>query len=661
MSIEARLLNWRIFFSEKLNHLATAVPSNRWRYVLRNLFGSDAAPCMTKCQKPELKSTLFEELPDKMSGVELPFPNMSPTVNKDMSAPQASFMKSLFFGQIREDLVFPYPRLKAEASESVTMILDAVHKFAKDQVHSAEWDEKGEMPREMVSSLAEMGLLGLAVPEEFGGLSLPQMAYARVFEEIAGIDASLAVTMGAHQSIGYKALLLFGNADQKKKYLPRLASGELIACYCLTEPGSGSDAASIKTRAVLSSDGKHFVLNGSKLWITNGGIASFMTVFAKTETEEGGKKKEKVTCFVLELPAEGVTAGPSEHKLGIRASWTNAITFENVKVPIENVIGEVGHGFKVAMGVLNHGRMGLAAGCVGGAKNAIAASIQHANERVQFQKKLGEFGMIQEKIGRMITNCYAAESMAFMTTALIDRGDLDYSIESAAAKIFCSEMLWEVVDENLQIWAGSGYMKEYPYERWIRDARINRIFEGTNEILRAFIALTGMQGPGQELAGLADAIKYPLKGLGLVSDFAVRKIKQSVVGESITKSHPSLKKMAGVLEEYAVEFSTQVEVLLRRHGREIPLRQFAQKRIADIAIDFYAMICVLSRVTRALEEKGAQKCELELAITEAFFMRANRRVRGNFKAIDRNDDDAMKLIAAKAFEFGKYPFDSLKS
>jgi acyl-CoA dehydrogenase family protein 9 len=474
------------------------------------------------------------------------------------------------------------------------------------------------------------------------------------------VDGSLAVTLGAHQSIGYKALLLFGTEDQKKRYLPRLASGQLIASYCLTEPGSGSDAASIKTKATLSSDGKHYIIEGNKLWITNGGIASFMTVFAKTEVEDKGEKKEKVSCFILELPAEGISIGPAEHKLGIRASWTNAVHFDKVKVPVENVVGGVGQGFKVAMGVLNHGRLGLAAGCVGGAKKCIKASTEHVLERVQFQKKLAEFGLIQEKIGRMMMNAYAAESMVYMTTSLIDRKDIDYSLESAIAKVFASEMLWECADENLQIWAGAGYMKEYPYERWLRDSRINRIFEGTNEILRAFIALSGMQGPGQELAGLAEAIKYPLKGLGPVSDFAFRKIKQNIVGESITKAHPSLKKMAGVIEEYAVEFATNVEVLLRRHGKQIHLRQFAQKRIADIAIDFYAMACILSRVTRAIEEKGGpEKCELELALAEAFFMRANRRIRGNFKSIDRNDDDAMKLIAAKAYELGGYPFDSL--
>ncbi len=573
-------------------------------------------------------------------------------------------MKSLFFGQIREDLVFPYPRPKSEVTEAVRMIIDTLEKFGKDQVKSAEWDEKGAMPREIVSYMAELGILGMAVPEELGGLGLPQSGYARIMQELARHDGSLAVTAGAHQSIGYKALLLFGTDEQKKKWLPKLASGQLIACYCLTEPGSGSDAASIKTKATLSPDGKHYILNGNKLWITNGGIATFMTVFAKTEVEETDRKtgkkekKEKVTAFFLELPAEGVSAGPEEHKLGIRASWTNAIHFDNVKVPVENVCGQIGGGFKVAMGVLNHGRMGLAAGSVGAAKNALKASIQHANERVQFQKKIGEFGMVKEKIGRMAANIYAAESMTYMTTALIDRGDVDYSLESAAAKVFASEVCWECVDENVQIWGGNGFMKEYPYERWLRDARINRIFEGTNEILRAFIALSGMQGPGQELAGLAKAMEYPLKGLGLVGGYLQRKVKQSVVGESIEKAHPSMHKLAGILEEHVVEFATQVEVLLRRHGKEIHLRQFAQKRIADIAIDMYAMTCVLARVSRSIQEKGKEKCELEIAMAEAFFMRANRRIRGNFKAIDRNDDDYMKFIAGKLYELGDYPLDA---
>ncbi|MBC7398225.1 MAG: acyl-CoA dehydrogenase family protein [Bdellovibrionales bacterium] len=577
-----------------------------------------------------------------------------------MSAQEQSFMKSLFFGQIREEYIFPYPKPKAETKESVTMILDAIDKFGKDVVKSAEWDEKGEMPREIVTMLAEMGLTGLAVPEDLGGLGLPQSGYARIFQDIAALDSSLAVTLGAHQSIGYKALLLFGNEEQRKRFLPRLASGELIGAFCLTEPSSGSDAASIQTKAELSSDGKSYILSGNKLWITNGGIAGFFTVFAKTIVVENGEKKEKVTCFAVELPSAGVIIGPAEHKLGIRASWTNAVHFDNVKVPIENMIGEVGHGFKIAMGILNHGRLGLAAGCVGGAKNAIKASIEHATSRTQFKKKLIEFGMIKEKIARMVINNYVAESMVYLTTHLIDRGDMDYSMESAASKVFCSEMLWEAVDENLQIWAGNGYMKEYPYERWLRDARINRIFEGTNEILRAFVALSGMQGPGQELAGLAKAMAFPLKGYGVVAEYATRKVKQNLFGESITKGHPRLKKLAAYIEEYTLELSQQSDVLLRRHGKEIHMKQFAQKRIADVAIDLFAMCCTLSRVTQSIEEKGEEKAQLEIAIAESFFMRANRRIKGNFKAMDRNEDELMKLIADQVAEIGAYPFDIFK-
>ncbi|MFZ9595091.1 MAG: acyl-CoA dehydrogenase family protein [Bdellovibrionia bacterium] len=570
-----------------------------------------------------------------------------------------SLMKSLFFGEIREDLLFPYPQVGEEASDQLRMTLDSIERFAQDKVHSSSWDEKGAMPKEIVADLSELGVMGVAVPEEWGGLGFPQFGYARIMEEMGGIDASLATTLGAHQSIGYKALLLFGTEEQKSKYLPRLASGELIACYGLTEPQSGSDAASIQSRAVLSADGTHYVLSGSKLWITNAGIATFMTVFAKTEVlDKDGQKKEKVTCFFLELPAEGVSIGPAEHKLGIRASWTNAVYFDQVKIPAGQVIGGVGQGFKVAMGVLNHGRLGLAAGCVGGGKRALQAAIAHANERVQFQKRIGEFEMIQEKIGRMAVNLFAAESMVYMTADLMDRKTVDYSIESAIVKVFASEMIGELTDENLQIWGGAGFMKEYPYERWVRDARINRIFEGANEVLRAYIALAGMQAPGQQLAGLAEAIQHPLKGIGQVSHFAIRVMKRNLLGQSLSRPHSRLQEMTGILEEYATEFAIQVEGLLKRHGRKIALQQFVQKRVADIAIDLYAMSCILSRVTASLEQKSEAQCELELALADSFFVRANRRVRGNFKAMESNDDEGMKRIAERLYEQGKYPFDA---
>jgi acyl-CoA dehydrogenase family protein 9 len=221
-------------------------------------------------------------------------------------------------------------------------------------------------------------------------------------------------------------------------------------------------------------------------------------------------------------------------------------------------------------------------------------------------------------------------------------------------------MLWETVDENIQIWAGNGFMKEYPYERWLRDARINRIFEGTNEILRAFVALSGMQGPGEELAGLAKAIQHPLKGLGVVTDYATRKVRQGVFGESISKAHPRLKKLAGMLEEHTLELSQQVETILKRHGKQVHLMQFAQKRVADVVIDLYAMYCVLSRVSSSIEAQGEEKAQMEIAIAEGFFSKAHRRIRGNFKAMTRNEDEIMKFIAEKSYELGGYPYDVFK-
>jgi len=556
--------------------------------------------------------------------------------------------------------MFPFPKMTEDVTETVSMINEAINKFAAEHVESEKWDKEAAMPREIVDLCSEMGLMGLLVEERFDGLGLPMIAYSRIFEELGVHDGSLTVTIGAHQSIGYKALLLFGTEEQNAKYLPKLATGEMIAAFCLTEPSSGSDAASIKSKAVLSDDGTHYSISGSKLWITNGGIADFLTVFAKVDVEVNGEIKEKVTCFVVEAATEGITVGPPEEKMGIKASWTNEIHFENVKVPVENIVGEPGKGFKVAMGILNHGRLGLAGGCIAGIKQCIRASVEHANERRQFKKKLIEFGMVQEKIATMAVNLYAAESMSYWTANLIDRGDVDYSMESAAAKVFASEALWDALDENIQIWGGLGFMKEYPYERWMRDARIFRIFEGTNEILRAFIGLSGMQGPGEELAGLAEAIKYPLKGLGPVTDFAVRRIKRSVLGTSVEGAHPALKRITGVLEQTTTEFADHVESALRKHGKKIFLKQFVQKRLADIAIDCFGLAAVLARTTRVLEDRGSpEKCSLELELAHSFAFAAKRRIKANMRGMTKNDDESLKDIANALSGIGHYPFDIL--
>src|SRR5438105_9635728 len=527
---------------------------------------------------------------------------------------QASFGKSLFFGEILEDQIFPYPEMPRDQAELVAPICDAIDEYMAS-IETRKLDRIGEFPPELLQSLREMGLFGVIVPEEHGGLGLSNTGYARVMQQVASWDGSIAVTLGAHSSIGFKGLLLFGSEEQKRKYLPRLASGEMIAAFCLTEPGSGSDAFSIKTNAQRQGD--FYVLNGQKLWITNGGIADFYTVFAKT-TPDTPAQKGKITAFIVTRDLGGVSHGPHEDKMGIRASNTTAVFFDNVRVPAANVIGEEGKGFKVAMSILNHGRTGLGAGAVGGQKRLLQLAAEHAGTRKQFGRPIGEFGLIKEKLGRMAMRCYVSESLCYLVSATIDRRGGDYSVEGAATKIYNSEALWIAADQALQIAGGMGYMREQPYERILRDVRINRIFEGTNEILRLYVGLTGVQKPGEYLQGLgkelARALNDPIKSLGVLRDYGLRKVRQTIpYGRTqITKAHESLRKQVANVEDAVQELASLTESVLRRHGRQIVEQQFATRRLAEVAICLMAMLAVISRTTSLIERHGVARSENEL-------------------------------------------------
>ena len=572
--------------------------------------------------------------------------------------PQASFGKSLFFGEILEDQFFPYPEMDAASKETVSAICDAIDKFMAT-VDTRKLDRDAEIPAALLQQLRDLGLFGLIVPEEFGGLGLTNSGYARVMEQLASWDGSITVTLGAHSSIGFKGLLLVGTPEQKKKYLPKLATGEMIACFCLTEPGSGSDAFSIKTRAEKSKDGKHFVLNGQKLWITNGALADFFTVFAKTADD-------KITAFAVTRDMGGVTHGPHEDKMGIRGSATNAVFFEDVKVPVENVLGEEGKGFKVAMSILNHGRTGLGSGAVGGQRRLLQLAAAQANDRKQFGRPIGSFGLMKEKLGRLAINIYVSESLCYLISATIDRGGVDYSLEGAATKVFNSEALWTAADEALQIAGGMGYMREPVYEQAMRDARINRIFEGTNEILRLYVGLTGAQKPGEYLKGLgkdlAKAMSAPIKSLGLVTEYGRRKMSQRTgLGRAhITKAHESMKREVAWIEDCVAELAGLTETLLRRHGKEIVEKQFATKRMADIAIDLIAMTAVLSRTTMFIAKSGEAACRNELDMTRAFCREAHRRIKATLRASQRNNDEEIKAVADRILADGKYQHDVLK-
>ncbi|UJR81024.1 acyl-CoA dehydrogenase family protein [Sandaracinus amylolyticus] len=572
-----------------------------------------------------------------------------------MTTTDRSFMKSLFGGVIEQDLVFPYPELKADERENLSLMLDNVQKFCETRVDSKKIDKEHTIPEEVLAGMKELGLFGLSIPEEYGGLGLSTTSYARVMQEVAAYDASLAVTMGAHQSIGCKAIVLLGTEAQKRKYLPRLASGEQVAAFALTEPGAGSDAASITTRAELSPDGEHYILNGSKIWITNGGFADVFTVFART-TELDPSAKPKITALIVER-AHGVKNGPNEEKMGIRGSSTTEIFFDDVRVPAGNVIGEAGRGFKVAMEVLNNGRLGLAAGCVGASKRLIDMATERVNERKAFGRSIGDFGMIKEKIARMVCETYALESMTYLTTGLVDAKVADYSVESAICKVFGSETLWSVVNETLQIAAGIGYMVEYPYERLMRDSRINMIFEGTNEILRAFIALAGMQGPGRQLAEVARAMREPIKGFGPLSEYVIQRARSVIGRERLSRAHPVLARETVLFEQQTAALAAATERVLRKHGKDIAEKQFVQKRIAEVAIDLYAMAATLSRTTRAIEARGEEGARREIELCQGFAIIAEKRLADRLGEMERDSDELLKSIATRAYEDRGYPLD----
>jgi acyl-CoA dehydrogenase family member 9 len=467
----------------------------------------------------------------------------------------------------------------------------------------------------------------------------------------------VACTVSTHQSIGSRGLVLYGTPAQQAQYLPRLASGELTAAFALTEPQAGSDAASIRSRAEQTPDGD-FVLTGQKVWITNGGLADFFTLFAQTKVEREGGPKDRITAFLVERKM-GVRVGPELRKLGTRGASTTSLTLDDVRVPRANVLGQVGGGFKVAQGVLNNGRVGMCASAIGQAQGMLRLALAHATARRQFGRVISEFGLIKDKIGRMMVDIYAAESMLYLTTGLMDRGVEDYSVESAVSKILVSETLWRVVDMALQIAPALGVDRTLPWERMMRDARVNLVFEGTNDILRCFVALSGMQGPGDRLSSLSEAIRFPLRGYGLAMDFVLDKLKtQYYGGERLDHVHPQLKREAVLFEDWVPELAKNVEKALRKHGSNISEMQFVQRRIADVTIDLFVMIATMARATASLLDRGPD-AEREAKMCRAACARASSRIKRNIRGMDDNDDELLKACANDAYEATQYPFDVL--
>src|SRR5216110_2130981 len=426
------------------------------------------------------------------------------------AGPQAlGFAKGLFQGHFVADWVMPYPRIPAAQQPELDETLTELRQFLDEHLDPAEIDRKADIPRSVIDGLGRVGVLGMTAPKEYGGRGFSQMANCKILEEIGRRCASTSVFVNAHHSIGIRALLLFGTHEQKQRWLPKLCTGEWLGAFALTEREAGSDAANVRMTATPSEDGSHFILNGEKRYITNAAIAQVLTVMARTPIP-GKPGKDTITAFLVtpDMPGFEILEARMP-KMGIRGTATGRFAMHDVKVPKENILGTMGKGLKVALTVLDFGRTTFGACCTGAAKTCLELAINHANTRKQFNKTLGEFDLVKKKIARIAADAYAMEAMTTITASLIDRGLEDYMIETAMLKVFTTERLWEVINDAFQIYGGSAYFSDLPLERMLRDARINQIGEGANEVLTSFIALVGMRGPGMEFKEIYDTMMKP--------------------------------------------------------------------------------------------------------------------------------------------------------
>ncbi|HUJ23977.1 MAG TPA: acyl-CoA dehydrogenase family protein [Bryobacteraceae bacterium] len=478
-----------------------------------------------------------------------------------------------------------------------------------------------EVTKGLLRKAGELGLMGVDVPEAYGGLEMDKVTSAVIAESISKL-ASFSVAFSAHVGIGTLPIVWYGTEAQKRKYLPKLATGEWIAAYALSESTSGSDALNCRARAVLSDDGKHWTLNGEKMWITNAGIADVYTVFAKVDGE-------KFSAFVIERNTPGFSVGAEEHKLGIRGSSTCPLILADCKIPAENLLGEVGKGHHIAFNILNIGRFKLGAACVGGARNALQEAVHYAKERKAFGKSISEFGLIQEKLAECATGIYAGESLAYRTIGMIDAALAElghnadsreiqkrieeYAVECSILKVWGSEMLDMVVDHVVQIFAGYGYVEEYPAERAYRDARINRIFEGTNEINRLII--TGF------LMKRAMAGQLPLLP-------AIKKLMDEVMspGAAAEEAEGPLAAEHKLLLHAKKLGLFAAGVASQKYMQTLPDQQEVMGALADSIMEVYALESCILRAEKLVATKGESAAKQAIAMTRYYAARAFERV-----------------------------------
>jgi len=548
-------------------------------------------------------------------------------------------------------------------TEQHRMIGQTTEEFAVNeilpQVEKIEHKEF-QVTRDLLKKAGELGLSGVEIPEEYGGLEMDKVTAAVIADHIAKY-AGFATTWGGHSGIGTLPLVYFGTDAQKKKYLPKLAAGEMVGAYALSEASSGSDAMNCRARAALSSDGNHYILNGEKMWITNAGFADLFTVFAKIDGE-------KFSAFLVERTFPGLSIGAEEHKMGIRGSSTCPVILNDCKVPAENLLGEAGKGHIIAFNILNVGRFKLGAMCVGGARVALEHAIGYAKQRKAFSKVIADFGLIREKIANMATLIYVGESMVYRTVALMDAalGEVDksspdaakqtlkaieeYAVECSIIKVWGSEMIDYIVDEMVQIYAGYGFVEEYPAERTYRDARINRIFEGTNEINRliitGFLLKRAMSGQLPLMPAIKKLMDEVLSGPSMGDD-----------DDGPLAEERKLVANAKKLGLFVSGAATQ------KYLQAIQDQQEVMGAIADMTIEVYAMESAILRAQKLLAAKGEQGAALAVGMTRVYLTQAMEKVESAAKKVIAAvaEGDMLKTQLAILRRLAKYePFNTIE-
>jgi butyryl-CoA dehydrogenase len=513
--------------------------------------------------------------------------------------------------------------------------------------------------RDLLKKAGELGLSSVEIPEAYGGLEMDKVTAAVIADHIAKY-AGFATTWGGHTGIGTLPIVYFGTEEQKKKYLPRLAAGEIVGAYALSEASSGSDAMNCRARAQLSPDGKHYILNGEKMWITNAGFADLFTVFAKVDGE-------KFTAFLVEKTFPGFSIGAEEHKMGIRGSSTCPIILNDCKVPAENLLGEIGKGHLIAFNILNVGRFKLGAMCVGGGRVSLENAIGYAKQRKAFNKVIADFGLVREKIANMATLIYVGESLVYRTVALMDsalnevdksaadaakqtlKAIEEYAVECSIIKVWGSEMVDYIVDETVQIYGGYGFVEEYPAERAYRDARINRIFEGTNEINRliitGFLLKRAMSGQLPLMAAIKKLMDEVLSGPSVAEDV-----------EGALPEERKLVAQAKKLGLFAAGAATQ------KYMQAIQDQQEVMGAIADIVIETYAMESAVLRAQKMVELKGEAAASLPIAMARVYMTQAMEKIEAAAKKVIAAvaDGDMLRTQLAILRRLAKYePFNTI--